>query len=184
MNIINLLPKPKQQELRYRAQLFAVRRLVLVVGASLALVALSMFVVRLYLGRFSGQVQSAIEQERGAGSTQANTELKKQIKTINGFISDYNTTTADVPHWSKLLRAFGAVVPEDLAIQTFTVDVVKKQVTIFGFSPTRDAVIELYNNILGDREHFSGVNYPLENVSRPANVSFHFTFNVQPEVLK
>jgi hypothetical protein len=57
-------------------------------------------------------------------------------------------------------------------------------VSITGFSPTRELVIQLYNNILQDNKDFYNVNYPFENLGKPTNVNFHFNFYLQSKLLK
>ena len=74
--------------------------------------------------------------------------------------------------------------PQGVKINSFNIDPVGKSVTINGISPTRDLVIELYNNILNDSNDFYNINYPLENVVLPVNVDFHFTFFIQDKLLQ
>ena len=63
------------------------------------------------------------------------------------------------------------------------IDPVKKSISINGFSPTRELVIELYNIIRNDTKDFKNINYPLENVALPKDNNFHFVFFIQDKLL-
>ena len=184
MRIINLLPKIKQQELRYRGMFFSLMRFIVLAGVSFAIVIMLQLLGRFYLQYQLRHIQSGIEQLKTVSNKQENALLKARIKLINSQIGDFNTITLSTPTWSKVLRSFAELVPEQVAIQSFTADAVKKQVLISGFAPSREQVIALYNNIAADREHFSNIDYPLENVTKPTDVSFHFSFTVVDSLLK
>jgi hypothetical protein len=88
------------------------------------------------------------------------------------------------PKWSKVLESFAALPPEDVGITSMILDLKNKSVNISGFAPRREEVIEFYNNILADTENFYGVDYPLENVAKPTDNIFHFTFYIKDELLQ
>jgi hypothetical protein len=125
----------------------------------------------------------SIEQLKSQVNKEDNAKLKKQITEINNIVSDYQNLAAANPLWSKVIKAFVLLPPPDVQINTFNVDA-SKTVTINGYSPTRESVIQLYNNILADSKNFYGVDYPFENVARATKVNFHFTFKAQDALLK
>jgi translation elongation factor EF-4 len=63
-------------------------------------------------------------------------------------------------------------------------DTKTKKLEVRGFSPTRELVLEFYYNIKDDTDNFASINYPLENVSRPTDVSFLFTIELKESLLK
>jgi Tfp pilus assembly protein PilN len=99
-------------------------------------------------------------------------------------MNDFKNLAETTPAWSKVLLAFADQVPEGVQINSFSADLTTKKITISGFAPTREQVIQLYNNINDDKNRFKDINYPLENVSKPANINFHFTFYIKDELLK
>lgn len=184
MKIINLLPKPKQNEFYYRRLYHNLLVLFGVAGVTFVFVGIALFASRLFLEHNLRASQENIERIKAVSNKEENAELKRRIQEINNQIGDYNSLAASAPKWANVLRQFTRLVPERVYIQNFTVDATKRQATINGFAPSRDSVIALYNNIRQDTEHFQDIDYPLENVSRPTNVTFHFTFTVAEGVLK
>jgi hypothetical protein len=184
MKTINLLPKIRQQEIRYEAMLGALWVIVSLSAASFALVFLAQIAVKVYLQIEAGSIKSQTAQLQSEVDKQQNADVKAQVKAVNDLISDYSNLVASSPKWSKVIKAFAPLPPQGVKINSFNIDPVGKSVTINGISPTRDLVIELYNNILNDSNDFYNINYPLENVVLPVNVDFHFTFFIQDKLLQ
>lgn len=184
MRIINLLPKLKQQELRYRKLFFSLIIFTALAGVTVLLVFAGQAATRFYLQYEQRSIEVGIEQLKSVSNKEENAALKARIKLINNQITDFNNLTNAAPKWSKVLRVFAELAPEQVTIQRLTADVGTKQGQITGFSPTREQVISLYNNIAADKTNFTSIDYPLENVTKPFDVSFHFTFTVSDSLLK
>ena len=183
MKIVNLLPKYKQRELRFENYFHSVFVAGIVGIISLLLVVVIQFGINAYLQRQTTQLTTQIEQAKKLSNKQENAQLKTLVQDVNNKLKDYGDLVAASPAWSEALRAFAAQVPPGVKITLFSADTAKDQVDITGYAPARDQVIQLYNNIVADKDHFYDINYPLENVARPVNVDFHFTFFVQDKVL-
>jgi hypothetical protein len=184
MKTINILPKSRQQELRFEIILHSLWVVVNLSLVSFVLVFLVQFGTKFYLQYQNDAIKQQITQLQSQVNKQQNTEIKTQIQQANDLVSDYLNLAASSPHWSKVIKAFTPLPPAGLKISTLAIDPVQDTVTITGLSPTRDLVIQLYNNILQDTKDFYGIDYPLENVVNPVNVTFHFTFNIQKALLQ
>lgn len=182
--IINLLPQPRQQEIRYQNILGAAIQAIIFSLMSFAVVFLAQFGAKLFLAQQARATASEIQQLTAQVNKEDNEKIKGEIKQINGTISDYLALSAQSPKWSKVLRAFAKLPPEDVRIVNFTVDSATKMVNIVGVSPSRESMIQLYNNIKADENEFYNVDYPLENVIKPENVNFHFSFYIKDQLLK
>ncbi len=183
MKRLNLLPKSKQKELSRERLFFALT----VAGCIAVLVLLVGFVaqiaVSIYLNDTSSRVETEIEEVKKTANKTENAAVKQKILAANAQIEDFAQLSDKSPQWSEVLKAFIKHVPSGIKVTSFSANADTKEVTIVGFSPTRDAVIDLYNNINSDKEHFKGINYPLENVAQPTNVTFTFTFTIVDTVL-
>lgn len=181
--VINLLPKDQQSELGRRSWYRALIHFYMLALCLFALATLLFGGSWWYLHLAEKSLANEADDLRTRSTTQETTDLKKQIKSINNQIEDYNNLTTALPRWSVLLRELAVVVPNGVQIQNFSVDSTKRQVIIAGFASTREQAIVLHDNIAADTKYFSNIDYPLENVAKPNNVSFHYTFLVKPEVL-
>lgn len=184
MRIINLLPKEKQQELKYQSIASGMVKVWWVSIATFLVVVCAQFATQMYLEHQASQLAGSIEQFQDQVNKQDNAAIKIKITAINNSIGDAKMLRDEAPKWSKVLKAFSELPPPEVHITSFMVDLKNKSISISGRAPTREVVIELYNNILVDTAHFSGIDYPLENVAKPTNNNFHFTFSVLDEVLK
>ncbi len=184
MKIINLLPKSKQKELQYESLFHSVSTAAIIGVSSLILVVLLQTGLGIYLQRQQSSVTDQIEQTRRLSNKEENAKLKTEIDGVNFKLKDYQDLSNAAPAWSKALRAFVNTVPAEIKISSFVADTANKQIDITGYAPTREQVIGLYNKISDDKEHFHGINYPLENVAKPTEVDFYFTFFVHDAVLQ
>jgi hypothetical protein len=184
MRIINLLPKIRQRELRYEIVLHSLWVIASLSLVSFVLVFLIQFATKFYLEFEDNVIKKQVAELQVQVNKQQNTEIKAKIETVNNLVSDYLNLAGGSPHWSGVIKAFAPLPPQGLQISTFSINSEQKLVNIIGLSPTRDLVIELYNNILKDSDDFYGIDYPLENVVNSSNVSFHFTFKIQDKLLK
>jgi Tfp pilus assembly protein PilN len=184
MKIINLLPKVKQQELRYEelfhsigvASALAVTIMLLVLVMQLGMTA--------YLSHIKTTTEKNTERTRKAIDKQENNEIRSKIKLINAQMTDFKGLLDNTPAWSKVLLALAKQVPEGVKINALTADLATKKITINGQSPTREQVIALYNNLSQAHDDFRDIDYPLENVAKPTEVNFHFTFFIQDKLLQ
>ena len=184
MRIINLLPKDKQRELYFEG---IFRSLVIFVELSMvtfALVVMGQVGTKVYLGEQHSALQAQIEQLKSQSNREENAALKKRIQGINNEIGDFKSLVDMTPTWSRVLRAFSAQMPAGISITSFSGDILKKRIDIHGSSPTREAVIALYNNINQDPAEFYNIDYPLENVARATDVPFHFSFYIKDDLIQ
>ncbi len=184
MKEINLLPKPKQQELAYETLFRGIVRFVEVAGITFAVVFLGQFAIWSFLRTQEVSLAADIEELKIVTDKQDNAELKGEIREINAQITDFKNLLDGTPAWSQAVRQLVTHVPEGMRITNISADVKKKQLEIRGFSPTRELVINFYNAVREDPDHFKSINYPLENVAKPTNVSFSFVIILEDSLLK
>lgn len=182
MKIINLLPKIRQEELRYERMFESMLIVLWLTVASFVFVIGAQLVVKIYLERASSNVASDIQNLKNQVSKGENEQLKKRIAVINNYIADYKNLSY-VPKWSKALESFAKLPPEEVGINTLNLDLKTKSVRIQGFAPKRENVIELYNNIKNSKD-FKDIDYPLQNVAKPVENDFHFNFYISDELIK
>ncbi len=184
MHIINLLPKTKQRELKYERVWHSFIAFFVLSMCSFGLVFGAQAAAKYYLQNEIVAVQQESEQLQQQVNQEDATGIRQQITVANNLINDYTNMGVNAPHWSKVIKAFAVLPPEGIRINSLQADATSKTVTIHGFSPTRELVIQLYNNILNDKDHFTKVDYPLENVAKATDVTFHFTFTIQDSLLR
>lgn len=184
MKLVNLLPKPKQRELQFEVAYHSLVVFIEVAFVSFVAVLLVLLVTKFYLAREIKVYDEQIVGLHVVVDKDENADLKKQIQKINGFIGDFNGLAAQTPAWSKVMRALSGHIPDGVVLQSLTADLGKAKIDIRGVASLREQIITLHDNIERDSEHFSNIDYPLENISQPTNVQFHFTFFIKEDLLK
>lgn len=182
MKTINLLPSSEQEILRQEKMLATLRRFVIVSFLSYAAVALVFIASRFFLLEHLSTLDVEIQKQKIIISKQDNTALKTQVEKNNAIVSDYNNLAQANPRWSAVLEEFALLVPADLVVKSFSANTATGKIDIAGSSLSRDSVLRLRAN-LASSKLFKNVDLPLENLQKPFNADFHYTFYLQDKVL-
>ncbi len=183
MKHINLLPPNKQTDLYYE-DLYHSTAVAVALGVLILLTGIvAQVFVSIYLQNKTSKLIEEIQIQKQQTDKTENASQKAQIKLINSQMQDFEKLADQSPQWSKVLIAFSKQVPKSVKVDNFTADAKTGKITISGYSPTRDLVIELYNNLSSDKDHFKDVNYPLENVAKPTDILFNYSFTIQDGIL-
>ncbi len=181
--MMNLLPKEKQEELFY-SKMFHSIVVAFQIGFIILLLGLmTQIVLYVYLDNESKNTEAMVLNAKTETGKKEYADQRAQVRVVNTKMRDFQTLLDNTPKWSSVFNAFAKNIPPDVKITTFTANRQTKKVQIQGVSPTRELVIQLYNNINNDKEFFNGIDYPLENVTKPLDVSFKFTFNINEGIL-
>jgi Tfp pilus assembly protein PilN len=184
MKIINLLPKDKQKALLQRKLFLLIVSLIWLTAASFVVVLLVQFGTRAFLQGQMARLHASIEDLKQYTNNEENAAIKQKIKQLNDLVIDYKSLSVSIPKLSKVLRTFSPIVPEGVRITSFRIDPTKRTVDVNGYAPTREKVIDFYESVLANSKDFPNIDYPLENVAKRTDINFHFTFNVNEELLK
>lgn len=184
MKQINLLPKPKQKELANETLFRGVVRFLEVSALTFLLVFLAQLATWSFLRADEANLGKKTEAIKKLSNKEENAKLKEQIREINGQINDFKNLLDGAPTWSKAMRQVAQHVPNGVRITNVVADTKTRKLEVRGYSPTRESVLDFYNAVRNDTEHFVGINYPLENVARPIDVSFLFTIELKETLLK
>jgi Tfp pilus assembly protein PilN len=184
MKKINLLSKESQKTVRFLAFFRLALNVFIVTGVFWA----SAVVLAFGSWFFATGVQKQAEKDLAMLQVQESksdyAKLRENIQVINNTIVDANTVFAKMPKISKALAAVFAEIPEGVSLQSVNLETTKRQLNITGFSLTRGGILELHKNIVMDKAHFDKIDYPLENLSRPKNVPFHFSITLNSSLLQ
>lgn len=184
MKKINLLSKESQKTVRFLAFFRLALNVFIVTGVFWA----SAVVLACGSWFFAVRVQKQAEKDLAMLQVQESksdyAKLRENIQVINNTIVDANTVFAKMPKISKALAAVFAEIPEGVSLQSVNLETTKRQLNITGFSLTRGGILELHKNIVMDKAHFDKIDYPLENLSRPKNVPFHFSITLNNSLLQ
>jgi|GEM_PF-4740359 len=138
---------------------------------------------RFYMQQNLGNLDNEIKKEQVIISKQDNVVLKNSISADNAAVQDYNNLAVLNPNWSKVLEKFVSLVPPGVEVQDFKGNTESGEIDITGTALSRDAVLQLRDNILND-PMFKDINLPLDNLQQPANLSWHYAFFVKTNLLQ
>lgn len=137
---------------------------------------------RFYLQSTLSNIDNDIKKAEALISSQDNQKTKAEVEKNNNIVADYNNFTATNPLWSPVLETFAELVPDTVSIVNFSANSKTGKIDISGTGQTRDAVLLLRTNILASNK-FRNINLPLENLQKPTDTPFNYSFFLAPGVL-
>lgn len=175
--MLNLLPPQYKQALKKEENF----RLFLILGTvsltffiSLALI---LFSVRIYVKAQAESVNFLVESERMRLQSTQTAELREKITKGSQNISKLNSFYKNRSDSTRILETIFQAVPEQASLTSLSWRKETGVVTISGFSPNREVLFELRNNLQSEAR-FSDINFPPQNFVKPANIDFQATFKV------
>lgn len=178
----NLLPKPDQSDVRMEKITSRLLNLLVWVALSLAVLVVLLLGTRIYLASELGRVKDRIVLQQQAVSKEENLEIKRELEEFNTHLANLAAFEENQGFWSEIMINFARLLPSDLVIDTLSADRKTGQISITGFSSSRDSVLMLRENLLTS-DYFENVNFPLSNLTRPTDVNFRYTFFVNNDLL-
>ena len=176
--MINFLPESEKKEFL----LEETKRLVLILGVllflflfSLALIFLS---IKIYL---SGEIQSQqflLDSERGRLETKEIKDLKEQVAISNQKLSLVDEFYSQKINLVETLHKITKNIPQEIYLTDFAYSKNTSQISISGFSLSRDMLFQFKKNLEKD---FQNVYFPPSNWVKSDDINFSgVSFQISP----
>jgi len=172
----NLIPPEQKERLRWKnyyqniiSSGFILFLLILVFIISLA--GILLFIHFKYL---SIENKITIEQSRII-QTESYKDLEKKIINLNKNLADFRKTQNQKSNIYSLLDNISSSLFVGVTVYSLDVNRTAKLITVSGFSPTRENLLAIKNN-LETNPNYKDIDFPLSNLANPQNINFRFSF--------
>jgi len=174
--MINLLPLLEKKELQEERRL----KVVLILGIVICIFFVFLFLVLLGVRIYAWGELGAQKSISSTEQTQ-NSEIESMRKIIDGFNNVFLAESSFYSQQQKLTPLFNELsnaLPGGLYINKASWTIENSQVSISGFSSSRDALFEFKNN-LEKNQGLSEVYFPPINWIKPRDIDFRVTFKIK-----
>lgn len=186
--MINLLPPEVKKEILLETKKRVVLSNWILVLLFLGLLLLAMFLIKFYIQK---QTVSLMAGDKQFSEISRNEKIINEIDSFNLFFEKLNQFYGQKIYISEILEKISKVLPDKIYLTDFSVspdlilenkdDELKKlvgfNVSVSGFSPTREELLQLKANVEKD-ESFNGLSFPLTNWVKSKNIDFSLSFKV------
>ncbi len=177
--MINLLPPQYKQALKKEENFRLVLIFGLVVLTFFISLALILFSVRIYVQAQAESVKFLVEAERVRLQSAQTAELREKITRGSQNISKLSSFYKNRSDSTEILETIFQIVPEQISLTSMSWRKETGVVAISGFSPSREVLFGLRNNLQAESK-FSEINFPPQNFVKAQNIDFQATFKVSP----
>lgn len=173
--LINLLPPEELKQRRLNEVGEEIRifgfGIILTLALTAAVVAAGQFVL---LDRHQAVTEILVTRQAELADLQK-TKYRQQIDLLNASLANFAALEKLPDEWSNILQEFAKLVPQDLALDTFQVDLQTGKIEAAGRASSRASVLALRQNILASN-YFGNVNFPLSNLEKDRDTAWKYRF--------
>jgi Tfp pilus assembly protein PilN len=184
--MINLLPLAEKEKILIDAKIKVVAVIwFLIIFFIFCLVGFLIFINFYIKIQLDGQ-RIQISETNVASSNAKALDLENKITLFDSDLNDISTFFQNRIYFSEIFNKISGVLPANVYLTNLTAikGKVGVKVSVSGFSPNRDDLLELKKNIDKDSIYFNNVYFPQSDWVRPSDIDFFISFGQADEVNK
>jgi Tfp pilus assembly protein PilN len=175
--MINLLPQQYKEELKTEDNLKIVIILGTVFLIFLISIALVLFAIKIYIEGQVALVRFLALKEAEKSQVEQAILFREKIKAVSQTISKLDSFYKNKRDAAMILENVIQVLPKGVYLTSLSFRNDMAIISLSGFSPTRESLLELKNN-LEAKKQFSEIYLPPQNWLKSTNIDFTVTFKV------
>lgn len=181
--MINLLPPEYKKELSKEEQFKIVLNLGIFVLLFLFCFSLILLSIEIYV---SGQLEikkQFIEQSQKEMKFSEIEDLEQKIKFVNENVSKLALFYENQTSIIKISEEISNMLPDGIYLNNISINTSKEKdyrflVSLSGFSPSRELLLELESNIKKKQEFFKDSSFPQSTWTKPVDIDFSLNFKI------
>lgn len=175
--MINLLPPSYRAELKQEEN----RKLILILGMLFLIFLISLtlilFSVKIYIQGQLESIKVLAGLEEKTLQTSEIQGLRDEINLTNKNLSKLNSFYKKQADSIGVLEKIFKTLPSEIHLTAFSWQKNNDQVTISGFSPSREVLFNFQKNLEGSKD-FTEIKFPPQNWIKSADIDFYVTFKL------
>ncbi|HUW71943.1 MAG TPA: PilN domain-containing protein [Candidatus Humimicrobiaceae bacterium] len=175
--MINLLPPEHKEELKEEESLKLALTLGIIILAFLVSLILILFSIKISLLADLDVQESYIEQEQERLKIPEMQELRAKIQENNLILSKLEAFYQDQSDLILLLEKISRAFPEKIYLTSFNLKSQTSQVSLTGFSPTCEMLLQFKGN-LEKTEGLKEIVFPSDTWFQDTNINFLVSFKI------
>ncbi|MDI6591777.1 MAG: PilN domain-containing protein [Patescibacteria group bacterium] len=176
--MINLLPPQQKEELKKEQNYKLVLILGILILFFLICLILILFSIKIYISGKVESMQILIDLEEERFETSKIKELQKKINLANQNISELKNFYQNQKNIVEILEKISEPLPPGIYLTTLSWQKANSQISLSGFSPSREILFKFKENLEGKKE-FTEIYFPSSTWVKPINIDFHTNFKVK-----
>jgi Tfp pilus assembly protein PilN len=175
--MINLLPVEQKEELLEERNLKMVLILGIVALGFLVCLFLFLFAIKISISSKLDVQKISVDQREEELKNSQNQKLETEINNYNQVLMQLESFYKNNFNLSDNLEKISTVLPEGVYLKSLNFNLENKKISISGFSPTREKLLELKGN-LEKTNDFKNINFPPSSWIEAVNVNFTADFKI------
>ena len=175
--MINLLPPQQKEELLTEEKF----KLTLILGISVLIFLISLililFSIKIYIAGQSNYPMAIFSQEEKKFKESETKVFQEKLEFFNRELSKLNSFYQGQINLIEIFTKVSNTLPLGIYLTSFSFSADTSQISLAGFSPTRETLLEFKKNLEGEKS-FSQVYFPPNVWIESTDINFSITFKV------
>jgi len=176
--MINLLPSQEKEILRQEEEY----KLVLILGILFFIFLICLILILLSIKiYFSGQLnvqEIILSQKEESFKKSRSQDLEEKILLFNQTFSELSSYYSERLSMVEISEKISQNLPYGVHLTNFNFDSETRQISLSGFSPSREILLEFKEN-LGKEENFQEIYFSPSSWVKPADIDFTATLRIK-----
>ena len=176
--MINLLPENEKLGLVWEEKQKLISILGFLMLSFLAVLSLILFAVDFQLATKIESQKIMVEMEEKRLQAAEIGKLREKISQVNENLSRLDAFYSQQLPLTEIFKRIADLLPAGVYLTNFSYQKSGSQVSLNGFSPTREALVELKIKLEAEKE-FRNVTFPPTNWVKPKTINFFVTLKLE-----
>lgn len=179
--MINLLPPLEKKRILERKRVKRAVAVWILLLLFFVFLGAGLLFVNIYISQKTSNLKSQIQSEEGSLARSGLKDMRQRVSETNKTINQLESFYQKKVYFFDIFRNIAEVMPEDLRLVNISLILDKEKgvvdVSLSGFSPTREDLFELKSNI-ESKEKFQEASFPPSNWVKPRDIDFFTDFKI------
>ncbi|MBI2624598.1 hypothetical protein HYW67_03905 [Candidatus Parcubacteria bacterium] len=174
---INLLPQADKEALEWDRRRRALVALLVQLTMGAAMLWLAFVGVEWYLRTETNRIEGELAGQRELLQQSELQQLEVNFQKTVQLAKAVEQVASTVRPVSPVLIEVAELIPSGMELKSVRYSAKDRRVSLLGRAPTRELVVQL-EDAIRRRSHYTAIDAPLANLTKPADIDFSFAFTV------
>ncbi len=184
--MINLLPPLEKKKILERKRLKKTVLILLLFFLFLVFLIIGLLSIDIYIVQKTSGIRERIQSEEGVLGQSELEKVRRKVSATNKLVNQLKSFYQNKVYFLDIFRDVAGVMPEEIYLTNISLILDKEKgvvdVSLSGFSPTRNDLFELKSNIESEGK-FQNSSFPAPNWVKPEDINFFVNLEIPLEKL-
>lgn len=179
--MINLLPPLEKRRILERKRVKKAVAVWILLFSLFVFLGAGLLFINIYISQKASNLKSQIQSKEGSLAQSGVKNIQQRVSETNEILNELESFYQSKVYFFDIFKEIAEVIPAEIRLINISLILDKEKkvvdVSLSGFSPTREDLFGLKNNI-ESKKKFQEASFPPSNWVKPADIDFFTNFKI------